>query len=45
MKIKGTTIQQVQPVSKTVFVKDKPREEQPDRAARFAQYMKDKENG
>jgi hypothetical protein len=40
MKIKGTTIQPVKPVFKTVFVKDKPREEQPDRAARFAQYLK-----
>ena len=45
MRITGTTIQPVKPVTKTVFVKDKPREEQPDRVARFAQYMKDKDNG
>jgi len=42
MKISSTTIQ---PVSKTVFNKDKPREEPSDKVARFAQYMKDKKDG
>jgi hypothetical protein len=42
MKISSTPIK---PVSKTVFNKDKPREEPSDKAARFSEYMKDKDDG
>ena len=42
MRIGSRTIQ---PVSKTVFNKDKPREEPSDKAARFTELMKDKDDG
>lgn len=44
MKIRTTT-RPVKPVSKTLFNKDKPREEPSDKAARFSEHMKGKDDG